>query len=69
MTWTNGFGIFCTGKQSMAGLLLLAIVYFFGVDTVLGSYSNSGIVLLEPGKPITINVTPYEICEIYIPVE
>ena len=53
----------------MAGLLLLAIAYFFGVSSVLGSYSNSEIVLLEPGKPITIHVTPYEICEIYIPVE
>ena len=69
MIWTNGFGIFCTGRQSIAGVLLLAIVYFFGMGTVLGSYSKSEIVLLEPGKPILIHVTPYEICEIYIPVE
>ena len=69
MTWTNGFRNVCTGRQSIAGVFLLAIVYFFGIGTVLGSYSKSEIVLLEPGRPISINLTPYEICEIYIPVE
>ncbi len=69
MTWKNGFGIHWTGRQSVAGMLLLALVYFCGVNTVLGSYSKSEIVLLEPDKPIVIKVSPYELCEVYIPVE
>ena len=68
MSWINGFGNQMTRKHYAFTIIALVILAYFGANIVMGSLTQSDIIVLEPHKPIIFHMTPFELQEVYIPL-
>ena len=57
-----------TRKHYALTIIALVLLAYFGANTVTGSLTHSEIIVLEPHKPILFHMTPFELREVYIPV-